>query len=148
MPPEDAGEPVADDEVLYRRVSDRSGWYDPSLDRPIAWEAFRPNERDLDGISLWRARSYESPERVARIGAKANRQYFLLVLRAGTLRSVGATMLPTPSPAGPGHVTLANLSAIEYRRDRNAVRELAESIAHDLVEDVEGPFGPFDVTEG
>lgn len=148
MPPEDAEEPVADDEVLYRRVSDKSGWYDPSLDRPVAWQAFRPNKQDIDGISVWRAKFYKSPEQVAKIAAQANRQYFLLVVRVGTLRLAGVTVLPTPSRAGSGHATLANLCAEKYQRNRDDVRELAERIARDLVDDVEGPFGPFDVTEG
>ena len=51
----DGTEPIADDEIVYRRVSESSGWFDPTRDL-VAWEAFRPNAKDTNGISVWRAK--------------------------------------------------------------------------------------------
>ena len=114
----DGSEPIADDEIVYRRVSDTSGWYDPNSDRPVAWAAFRPNEKDLDGISVWRAK-YKSPAEVAATQARPERRYFILVLRAARLRESGIEVKPSPQLGGPGHATLANLNKEQYERDRD-----------------------------
>jgi hypothetical protein len=142
MSPGDGSEPIADDEVVFRRISDRSGWYNPSLDRPVAWEAFRPNENDVRGLSVWRAKYISAPEAAAR-GARPGRRYFVLRMRVGRLRTAGVQVEPSPAEGGPGHATLANLTASAYRDRRDAIREVAEQIATSLIESVDGPFGPF-----
>lgn len=142
MPNEAGEEPVADDEILFRRVSEASGWYDPTSDRPVAWLAFKPNENDVSGLSVWRAK-YRSAAETATIGAQPGRRYFVLALRAGELRRVGVSIVPSPGEGGVGHVSLSNLNAIQYRENKDAMRNLAERIACEIVDRVDGPFGPF-----
>jgi len=146
MPTRDRDEPISDDEIVYRRVSEKSGWYDSASDLPVAWEAFRPNRNDLRGLSVWRAR-YRTTEEVAETGAKPGRRYFILCLRVRPLREAGVVVEPSPEDGGPGHASFVNMNASTYQQDRDSMRELAEKIAGDLVERVEGPFGPFDVRE-
>ena len=43
--------PISDDEILYRRISASTGWYDPSRTPSLEPEAFRPNRNDTSGIS-------------------------------------------------------------------------------------------------
>ena len=138
--------PLANDEAVFRRASDRSGWYDPSLDRSVAWQAFRPNRRDVRGLSVWRAK-YKTPEEAAAINARSGRRYFLFRLNVGRLREAGVIVEPSADEGGTGHASLVNLNACRYDEDKNAVRELARTIAEELVECVEGPFGPFEFND-
>jgi hypothetical protein len=144
MASQGGSEPIADHEILFRRVSRNSGWYDPQSDRPVAWEAFRPREDDVNGLSVWRAK-YRTPEEVAAAGARPRSVYYVLVLRAGTLRGAGVTVVASPEVGAPGHASLTNLSTDYYRgeEDKNRITHLADHIARELIESVEGPFGPF-----
>lgn len=146
--PELAGnEPITNDEVLYRRVSERSGWYDPSSASPVAWVAFRPNAQDVRGLSVWRAR-YKSPHEAAAFNARPGHRYYILALSAGCLRAMGVEVEPSPEDGGPGHASLVNLSASAYRADKDGVRELASRLAAEAIQAVQGPLGPFDAPDG
>lgn len=138
---DDAYEQVADDEIVYRTVSDRSGWYDPDSDSPIAWETFRPNKRDLDGLSVWRAK-YKSPEQAALQHARQDRRYYVVAMRVGDLRRIGVEVAATSAADEPGHASLTTLSTATYREEKNRIRGLAQRIATELVDTVHGPFGP------
>jgi len=62
----DETNPVSIDEYVYRRVLKR--WYypvSPHSDDRVDRQAFRPTNRDLDGISVYRA-MFTDPEKVAR----------------------------------------------------------------------------------
>ncbi len=63
------------------------------------------------------------------------------------LRAVGIRVEPSPELGGRGHASLVNLNAQEYGQRPNTVRELAERIANELVDSVEGPLGPFRVLQ-
>jgi len=51
MPGHDGTEPVANDELLYRRIPVSKGWYDQGEVSP---EAFHPRKNETGGISLFR----------------------------------------------------------------------------------------------
>ena len=68
MSPGDGSEPVADDEIVFRRVTEKSGWYNPESERQFAWEAFRPNANDVRGLSAWREK-YKKAEPAATVRA-------------------------------------------------------------------------------
>ncbi len=140
----DGSEPVTDDEVVFRRASKRSGWYDPESDRPYAWVAFRPNKEDMRGLSVWR-RKYKTAEQSAAVRAKPGERYFIFRLRVARLREAGIVVEPTPLDGGPGHASLVNINTSAYQQNKNSVRELAEKIAGNLIERVDGPFGPFEI---
>ena len=53
----DGWEPVADHEILYRRIPANSGFYDPRVDPKPSPLAFRPTQLDTTGLSLARANS-------------------------------------------------------------------------------------------
>jgi len=52
----DGSEPVADHEILYRRIPATSGFYDPRVDPNPSPLAFRPTQLDTTGLSLSRAK--------------------------------------------------------------------------------------------
>lgn len=145
MNPAEGNEPLSDDEIVYRRVSDKSGWYEPGSERSVAWEAFKPNRNDATGISVWRAKYLTAGETAAR-HARLNR-YYVLALNVGRLRQIGVEVEPSPYEGGIGHASIVTLNYPAYKNDKNRLREFAEHIATKLVEHVEGPFGPYEVSD-
>lgn len=132
---------IADDEAVYRRVSARSGWYDPKSERPVAWDAFRPNVNDKDGLSVWLSTCL-SPSDAALRNARPDKRYYVLEVGVSDLRDLGVEVVYTPGQGGIGHVSLANMTYDAYQEDKNRIRELAGRIAVELVRKVHGPFGP------
>jgi hypothetical protein len=127
-------EPIADDELLYRRVPVSKEWYSP--EKGLSPEAFDPLESDVTGISVSRAK-YKSVEDAAK--GKSKKGYYVAVLRAVDLRTVGIEIQPQPLPDDPGHAELPQL-----RYDNRTDEELLErkNRLADLPIRVEGPFLP------
>jgi hypothetical protein len=99
---DDGTEPIADEELLYRRVSAASGWYSP--ENGLEGDAYRPHRTaDVSGISVDRAK-YRSPAEAAK--GRPGKAYYVAVLRAGDLRLRGIAIVPRPEPGNPGHAEL------------------------------------------
>jgi len=129
----DGNEPIADDELLYRRIPASTNWYSEAVLSPMA---FRPHgERDVDGISLWRAK-HTSIDQAAR--GRPGKEYYVAVLRAGDLAAHGIEVTATPKRGEPGHASLPALNS-ENRRDPAAL-DLQGLLAGQLTVRVEGPF--------
>jgi hypothetical protein len=131
----DGTEPVADDEVLYRRVPVSMGWYTPQANPPLSPEAFRPRDEDTDGISLYRAKD-KTLEEAAR--GPSRKGYHVISLRAGDLRARGIVIRPDMDPADPGHVTLPALNTAS--RDTDRALEIQAALAECGGAHVSGPF--------
>jgi hypothetical protein len=128
----DGTEPLSDDELLYRRIPASQGWYTEGVLSPEVYGPHR--ERDVDGISFWRAK-YRCLEEVAR--GRPGKDYYVAVIRVGELRMRGIEVMPTPCAGGVGHVSLPALNA-ENRRtpEAHAMKALLCKLTHK----VEGPF--------
>lgn len=131
-------DPIADEELLFRRVPASMRWYDPTTGalRP---EAFGPHkQRDATGISVSREK-YKSIEEFAR--GQPGKSYYVAVLRAGDLRRNGIEVVPRPeTPTGydPAHAELPVLNASNYKADETLERQWV--LAVELCLRVEGPF--------
>jgi hypothetical protein len=66
----DGSEPVADHEILYRRIPATSGFYNPHIDPNPSPLAFRPTQLDTTGLSLSRAK-YKTLEQAGQGNAGA-----------------------------------------------------------------------------
>lgn len=137
MPALDGSEAIADEEILYRKISENSGWYEPGKEQPVAQQAFMPMKHDETGVSLWRAK-YKSAEAAATEFGKAGRRYYVVVLDAGVLRRHGIEVAPRPHEGGPGHASIPLLNYAD--RGTQRVKETARLIATRLSARVEGPF--------
>ncbi len=125
---------IADDELLYRRVSKRSKWYNPDTDA-LHPQAFAPHKTsDETGISVYRAK-YKSAEEASR--RTPGEWYYVVVLCAGDVRREGLAIVPRPQPDDPGHAELPELNAGNYKSDVMGVRQ---RILAKLRIRVEGPF--------
>lgn len=129
-------EPITADETLYRRIPVSNNWYDSSGLSP---EAFRPNRRDTDGISLSRSLARE-PMEVAKLG-KNPKGYYIARLNAGRLMSAGFQIRPDPRPEDPGHCLLVDLK-YDASRKSPASSQLKFDLAKKFCEGVDGPFLP------
>jgi len=133
----DGTEPVADDELLFRRVPVSQGWYDPQIAPHPSPEAFKPTRNDVTGLSVYRAK-YKSVAEAAR--GREGRRYYVAVLRAGDLRARGIDVVPRPRDGDPGHAELPGLT-YENRYTDEAL-EWKNLLSRQLCLRVEGPFPP------
>ena len=134
MTESDGTEPIADEELLYRRIPVSMGWYGEGRLSP---EAFGARSDELTGISIYRAK-YKSLDEVAK--GKGKKGYFVAVFRAGDLRQQGIEVAPSPNtPEGhdPAHAELPGLTALNRDSDSALEQRLALST---LAIDVKGPF--------
>ena len=85
---------VDDDEVIYRRVTLKSGWVDPHGTPRVLADAFLPHKtEDTDGLSVSRAKTPLHPEflsaaELAGLGP-TTKGYYVLELRARDFRAIG-----------------------------------------------------------
>jgi len=129
----DGNEPIADNELLYRRIPASAGWYSEGVLSPMA---FRPHrEHDIEGISLWRAK-YASIEEAAR--GQPGKEYYVAVLRAGNLKAHGIEVTATRERGEPGHISVPGLNS--QNRREPASLDLQGLLAGRLTLRVEGPF--------
>jgi len=130
--------PIADEELLFRRVPASMGWYDPTTG-VLSPEAFHPNkQRDATGISVSREK-FKSIEEAAR--GLPGKSYYVAVLCAGDLRRNGIEVVPRPeTQAGydPAHAELPNLNASSYKADETLERQRV--LVEELCLRVKGPF--------
>jgi hypothetical protein len=130
---QDGTDPIADDELLYRRIPVSKGWYD---EQGLSAEAFDPRPDEETGISIYRAK-YVSLEKAAQ--GKSKKGYWVAVLRAGDLRRHGIRVEPRPLPEDPGHAELPDLTC--HNRDSAEARERQQRLV-ELCLRVEGPVFP------
>ena len=130
---DDGTEPIADEELLYRRVSAASGWF--SAETGLNAQAFAPHKtNDATGLSVSRAK-YKSIDEAAQ--PKPGKPYYVAVLRAGDLRQKGIEVSPRPLPGDPGHAELPELNAGNRKSDRTLE---FQRVLVDLCLRIEGPF--------
>jgi len=129
-------EPVADDELLFRRIplSQENCFSPAESDKPSKF-AFRPRHYDSDGLSLTRAK-YSIPEQEA--GRAKKKGCFIAVLRAGDLRQHGIAIEAKPLPDNIGHVVLPGIR-YDNRREPE-VEAMQVLLAQKLCVEVLGPF--------
>jgi hypothetical protein len=133
MPADDGNEPVADSELLYRRIPVSKEWYSAGSLSP---EAFDPLPDETTGISIYRAK-YKSLEEAAK--GKSKKGYYVAEFRAGDLRKYGIEIDPRPQPDDPGHAELPSLNCLNRLEPDALERKLR--LAH-LPQAVHGPFLP------
>lgn len=135
MTTQPGSEPITDEEILYRRIPVSTNWYDPKKTPPLEPEAFRPNRNDVTGISLTRAK-YITVEQAA-VG-RPGKQYYVVVVRAGDIRSAGMEVAARPLPDDPSHAEISSLTD-DNRKTRQAI-EWRTLLAEQLYLRIEGPF--------
>ncbi len=120
---EDELQPVDEGEFVYRRIPQK--FYDPELPVPIPPLAFRPNQNDTTGISVFRSRFVKPAETLTGVDADKRNTYFVAQLAVSDLRKLGLTVLPEPDPNGPaGHAVIPELNWKAYQANKRDLREI------------------------
>jgi hypothetical protein len=120
---EDELQPVDDSEFVYRRIPQH--FCDPDLPFPIPALAFRPNQNDTTGISVFRARFVTPGGTLAGVDANRHNRYFVTRLAVSDLKRLGLTVVPEPDPNGPvGHCVIPELSWNTYQANKKPLREI------------------------
>lgn len=120
----DGTEPIDDGEMLYRRIHVPEH-FDPSMDPRPSPKGFHPNQHDVTGISLDRAK-YVTPKQAAR--GRPGKKYAVVGVRAGDLRAAGMEVVPRPVPGNPGH---AEIPELNYENRRRSVQQEWEQLLAD-----------------
>jgi hypothetical protein len=128
--------PIADEELLYRRLPISMDWSDPVSSAKLSPNAFRPRDVDETGISVVRGHPYNTIEEAARGTSKKG--YYIAVLRARDLRQNGIVVVPRPDPGTCGHAEITSINAAN--RDTDEGKKIIEMLSHKLCLRVEGPF--------
>ena len=134
MSADDGTEPVADDELLYRRIPVSKGWW--CTESGLSPEAFDPLKDESTGISVYRGK-YKSVEETAK--GLSKKGYFVAVFRTGDLRKHGIEVLPRPESNDPGHAELPELTCCNRLDPETQERKLKLA---KLWLEVKGPFLP------
>lgn len=133
---------IASDEWLLRRIPEDRG-PTHTCAQP-SWLAFRPADRDVDGLSLYR--ELEASARQVAGWGRQGRHYFVGRIRAGAIVELGMTLRATPDPDGrPGHVIIPELTHATRKRSQEEFwqHELARR-CHEVV----GPLPGLTTTAG
>jgi hypothetical protein len=125
---EDEHQPVEESEFVYRRIPEK--YYDPDVPVPIPALAFRPNQRDTTGISVFRARFLTPAQTLAGVEASKRNSYYVARLAVSDLKRLGLTVLPEPDPHEPaGHSVIPELSWKAYQADKQRLRDVQLELA-------------------
>lgn len=127
--------PLADDELLYRRLPANPQFYDPIRDL-LRDVAFRPTPADTDGLSL-------SREVVGTVGAAATgrvgRDFFVATLCVSDIRAAGLDVVADRDD----HALITDLTNERRQSTDRAVRDRLLKASSDLVAVVSRIDGPF-----
>jgi hypothetical protein len=133
----DETEPITDDELLYRRIPAALNLYDPHAKPHLLPDAFRPNQNDVTGLSVYRAK-FKSVEEAAQ--GREGKSYYVAVLRTGDLRARGIEVVPRPIAGDPGHAEIPGLTYQNRKTDQALEWKLL--LAQQLCLRVDAPFPP------
>jgi hypothetical protein len=122
-------EPVGDQEFILRRV--HNSYYDANFPVPVQRGAFRPNEQDLTGISVYRERFVRAPSDVLdAVKPEKRGMYYVARLSVRALTSLGLTVVPDPDPQDiPGHCIIPELSWPKYQVDHDRLADIQQQLA-------------------
>jgi len=132
----DERDPVQDDEAVLRRI--HRTFFDPTLPIAVRAVAFRPNDKDIKWLSVFRARFVQPPDTLLNIDPTKARHYYVARLSVRNLQSLGLTVQPDPIPGGPlGHALIPEINWHAYRVAKQHWKpilvELAKMASADIV---------------
>lgn len=115
----DGTEPVDREEMIYRRVLDRSNYFNAARSRPLSPKAFKPMQQDTDGISVTRAKYVQNDPAAGAALGDAGKSYYVIELRAGDLADASLPVSPSPLPPDDlGHAVIPAIKSINVDEAR------------------------------
>src|SRR5436305_9027075 len=110
----DEYQPVDDGEHVYRRI--HRTYFQAGLPVPVHPAAFRPNQNDTSGLSVFRDAFVQPADTLAGVDANKQNDYYVARLSVYELRNLGLSVLPEPESNGPpGHAVIPEMSWQAYQ---------------------------------
>jgi hypothetical protein len=129
-------DPVSDDEFVYRRVL--KDYYNefPSCPRDrINRLAFRPTDRDTEGLSVYRALFVHPKELDVDSEGRPGR-YYIARLAVGAVREMALSITPDPAEGPQGHSLIPEIRTRLKGRDKSLSKEKQVALARLASEDI------------
>jgi hypothetical protein len=125
----DEHDPVNDGEFVYRRV--HRTFFNPIAQIAVQFAAFRPNQNDTTGLSVFRAGFSGGPEDVlANLPPEKAKDYYVARLAVRDLLDLGLTVKPEPVPGGPlGHAVIPQLNWPDYLAQKQRWKPISTELA-------------------
>jgi hypothetical protein len=114
---EDQLTPVEEGEYVYRRV--HHSFYHENLTIAIQPTAFRPNQNDTTGLSVFRSRFVPAQDTLTNVPTGKRGDYVVVRIAVRELTRLGLSVKPEPDLAGPpGHAVIPELGWDAYNADK------------------------------
>ena len=128
----DQSHPLSPDEYILRRVPVSPGNKLVNLDLspPLNRVAFRPNEKDILGISVFRE-LFVTPLRIAKKARKGPNSCYVVRLRVSDVRAAGFNAIPDPQADQlPGHTLIPEINFTSLQNDKEQSKVLQLKLAN------------------
>jgi hypothetical protein len=135
------GTPIDPNEPVLRRIAIAAGYYESSEVPPVRAGAFRPNDKDVDGLSFYLEREVSAPC-LAAASSKPASSYVVARFRAGDLFALNLSLVPTPGIGDlPGHLSMPEITRDTYKDPVTGprVKELGKALADLACRDIAYP---------
>jgi len=120
--------PVTDDESVYRRV--HRSFFRGDLQPCLQPFAFRPNQNDTTGLSVFRASFLRPEDTLANVDPARRNEYYVACLNVADLRALALTVVAEPDPQGPpGHAIIPELNWPDYQADKARCKAILFNLA-------------------
>jgi hypothetical protein len=134
LPGSQSGEvpPIDPEELLLRRIS-RMFYPDPDHPKSPQWIAFRPTDKDLDGLSVGRRRLVVSIEQFS-YAPDHTKQHCVAQVGASQVFSLGLSVVPKPIQGDRSHAIIPEMNVRDYKADKAKklkIQEWASRLAND-----------------
>ena len=136
---------ISDQEIVLRKaliqtVSDgkTTKYYREDLSSPIQKEVFRPTQRDIDGISVFREHFTTALDLVTKLPGerRAPSEYLVLRIPVEAIRAMMLSVVPTPNEDTlPGHSEIPELNAQTRKRQRRALQQVLANWVNQHIDD-------------
>ncbi len=129
--------PIDPEEYVLRRIHKSN--YKRLLPIPVATAAFRPNDNDDDGISLYRE-CMTSPATLASSARKPASEYVIARIKVADVLGLGLSLKLSESIGDlPGHVVIPEVNWGGYNsnaREKEKMKEIGKNLAELASKDV------------
>ncbi|TAJ91387.1 MAG: hypothetical protein EPO31_14355 [Gammaproteobacteria bacterium] len=117
-----------DVEYVLRRIPNQIDYIKLTLSRPVTRLAFRPNNRDTGGISLFRE-LFTTALDLARSG-QCETGYYVIRLQVREITSIGLTLVPDPKDDQlSGHCLIPELECEYKLLDKQSSKQKQQALA-------------------
>ncbi len=115
-------------------------YYKADLPLPVQLEAFRPTDKDQDGLSVFLAEQATPEQALAVVPQSKRHNYYIARILVSDLTRLGLSIHPSPISEAPGHHVIPEINSTDYNRNSDSrvagkilQRELARLAGQNIV---------------